>query len=199
MSSTAGVLASLCDADLAKLRRRIERLVDGDGLPSTTTFRRPTSKATSRKLCCTTSAPTGCRRSSRYAHATQTRGRRLTICRQRWKGPGGIDWNATQLSPLDLDAFGRRIEAPDAGGILQEVDGQCLPDRGQRGLDRARSRLDRCRGGRGVAGRGGNGATAAAPRGAGVSLARRYRLDAAGCPAHVIESDGLRWVVASDS
>jgi hypothetical protein len=40
-------------------------------------------------------------------------------------GQGDAHWHATQLSPLELELFGSRVEAPDAGGILHDVDVAC--------------------------------------------------------------------------
>lgn len=40
------------------------------------------------------------------------------------EGHGDAHWHSSQLSGADLEAFRGRVEAPDAGGLLHDVDGE---------------------------------------------------------------------------
>jgi hypothetical protein len=43
----------------------------------------------------------------------------------RLDGSGDAHWHAAQLSPLDIERFGSRVETPEAGGLLYDVDVAC--------------------------------------------------------------------------
>jgi len=121
--SSADVPPSLFDADLAKLRRRIERLVNG-GLPFDDYL--PESYLESDIQAVLHDFHADELPSLVEVYATDADSWSATYdVRATLEGAGDAHWNATQLSPLDLDAFGRHVEATDAGGILQEVEGQC--------------------------------------------------------------------------